>query len=42
MIAKKTKEILQKITDEINNKYGFHDEIPRINYGPCGVANHSP
>ena len=37
MIAEKTKEVLQKIKDEINNEYGFHDEIPRINYGPCGV-----
>lgn len=37
MAAKKTKEILQKITNEINNEYGFHDGIPRINYGPCGV-----
>lgn len=37
MVAKKTKEVLQKITEEINNEYGFHDGIPRINYGPCGV-----
>ncbi len=37
MIAEKTKEVLQKITDEINSEYGFHEEIPRINYGPCGV-----
>jgi hypothetical protein len=37
MIAEKTKKVLQKIKDEINNEYGFHDEIPRINYGPCDV-----
>jgi len=34
MIAKKRKEILQKITNEINNEYSFHDGILRINYGP--------
>lgn len=37
MLAKKTKEVLQKITDEINKEYGFENNIPRINYGPCGV-----
>ncbi|GGH21507.1 hypothetical protein [Paenibacillus segetis] len=33
----KTREILEKIKEEINAEYGFQDEIPRINYGPCGV-----
>lgn len=28
---------LEKIKKEINEEYGFHDGIPRINYGPCGV-----
>jgi hypothetical protein len=28
---------LEKIEKEINEEYGFHDGIPRINYGPCGV-----
>ena len=30
MIAKKTKEVLQKITDEINSEYGFYEEIPVV------------
>lgn len=38
MVAKKTKEVLQKITDEINSEYGFHDGIPRINYGLCAFS----
>jgi hypothetical protein len=29
--------ILEKITKEINTEYGFHNDIPRINYGPCGI-----
>lgn len=29
--------ILNKIKTEINNEYGFEGDIPRINYGPCGV-----
>lgn len=33
----KLREVLQNLTDEINAEYGFHDGIPRINYGPCGV-----
>src|SRR5580692_1605690 len=28
---------LTQIKDEINKAFGFHDGIPRINYGPCGV-----
>jgi hypothetical protein len=28
---------LENIKTEINNKYGFEGNIPRINYGPCGV-----
>lgn len=30
-------EALQNLTNQINAEYGFHDGIPRINYGPCGV-----
>ncbi len=33
----KIKEALDNIKNEINQEYGFHDTIPRINYGPCGV-----
>ncbi len=33
----KLKEALENIKNEINQEYGFHDTIPRINYGPCGV-----
>jgi len=29
--------VLENIKEEINAEYGFHDGIPRINYGPCGV-----
>jgi hypothetical protein len=32
--------VLDTIKKEINNEYGFHDGIPRINYGPCGVFAH--
>ena len=35
MLNPKTYEILEKIKEEINQKYGFHDGIPIINYGPC-------
>lgn len=28
---------LTQIKDDINQAFGFHDGIPRINYGPCGV-----
>lgn len=28
---------LENIKMQINAEYGFHDETPRINYGPCGV-----
>lgn len=31
------RKTLETIKEEINKKYGFHGEIPRINYGPCGV-----
>lgn len=37
MLNQKTYEILDHIKNDINNKYGFHDGIPKINYGPCGV-----
>jgi hypothetical protein len=32
-----TRQILEKIKDEINHEYGFNDGIPKINHGPCGV-----
>jgi hypothetical protein len=28
---------LKNIQKEINEEYGFHEGIPRINYGPCGI-----
>jgi len=28
---------LEKIKEDVNTAYGFHEGIPRINYGPCGV-----
>lgn len=28
---------LTHIRDDINHEYGFHQGIPRINYGPCGI-----
>ena len=37
MINPKVHEILETIKEEINQEYGFHNGIPRINYGPCGV-----
>jgi hypothetical protein len=37
MLNSKARKILEKIKEEINQKYGFHNETPRINYGPCGV-----
>jgi hypothetical protein len=30
-------ETLENIKSQINAEYGFHEGIPRINYGPCGV-----
>jgi len=33
----KTREVLDRIKEQINAEYGFHEGIPRINYGPCGV-----
>ena len=29
--------ILDALKDSINHLLGFHDDTPRINYGPCGV-----
>lgn len=37
MLPSKTIEVLENIKKEITKEYGFHDAIPRINYGPCGV-----
>ena len=36
-MLEQTKLILENIKEEINKEYGFHNETPRINYGPCGV-----
>ena len=33
----KTHAILEELKTEINQLLGYHDGIPRINYGPCGV-----
>lgn len=32
-----TIETLNNLKNEINGIFDFHDDIPRINYGPCGV-----
>lgn len=37
MIDNQTAATLEAIKEAINQEYGFHDDIPRINYGPCGV-----
>lgn len=37
MLNPNAEKVLENIKEEINQEYGFHDEIPRINYGPCGV-----
>lgn len=37
MLMKKINKTLEKIKEEINKEYGFHEGIPRINYGLCGV-----
>ena len=29
--------VLNHLKDEINTLLGFHEDTPRINYGPCGV-----
>ena len=29
--------ILDALKDDINQLLGFHDDTPKINYGPCGV-----
>lgn len=31
------KSILDDLKNDINQLLGFHDDTPRINYGPCGV-----
>ena len=31
------KTILNDLTNDINQLLGFHENTPRINYGPCGV-----
>lgn len=37
MLHPKVVEALEHIKEEINEEYGFQGDIPRINYGPCGV-----
>ncbi|KTC95849.1 ATPase [Legionella geestiana] len=32
-----TATILTKLSHAINAEFGFHENTPRINYGPCGV-----
>ena len=32
--------ILDGLKNDINQLLGFHDDTPRINYGPCGVFAH--
>lgn len=32
--------ILNELKNEINQLLGYHEDIPRINYGPCGVFAH--
>lgn len=36
-INQQVKAILIEIQMEVNKRYGYHEGIPRINYGPCGV-----
>lgn len=36
-MQRNVKAALEKIKKEINEEYGFHEDTPRINYGPCGV-----
>lgn len=33
-------EALTKLSETINEKYGFEGKIPRINYGPCGIFSY--
>lgn len=37
MLSQDIRSCLNKITEQINAEYGFHEGIPRINHGPCGV-----
>lgn len=37
MVDEQIKDILNELTKDINQLLGFHGDIPRINYGPCGV-----
>ena len=32
-----TEDILDELKTEINQLLGYHEGIPRINYGPCGI-----
>ena len=36
----KINAVLENIKNAINAEYGFYEDIPRINYGPCGVFAH--
>ncbi len=37
MNKKYLKEVLTDLKEDVNSLLGFHEDIPRINYGPCGV-----
>ena len=37
MLNHEARAILDYIKNAINEEYGFYRNIPRINYGPCGV-----
>ena len=37
MLDKKLNIVLENLKNDINQLLGFQGEIPRINYGPCGV-----
>jgi hypothetical protein len=39
-VDKNIYEALDKIKNIINKEYGFEGNIPRINYGPCGVFSY--
>ncbi len=33
-------EVLNLLSAQINDLYGYEGEIPRINYGPCGIFSY--
>ena len=36
-MSEKEYAVLERISKDINERFGFEGETPRINYGPCGV-----